>query len=390
MSAAAEAPPPARTGPAKLSRNRAIAVWALVVVASLLLLISSLTVWVKRQALDTDSWVNVSGEMLANPEIRNQVSIYLVDSLFSSGDATTKIEDALPPNQAALAPVIAGALREVAVRLANQLLQSPRVQQLWEDVNRLAHENLLAVLEGKDVRRFQTENGSVVLDLSPIVKQLAERLGVSENLSPDAGKITILESGQLKTAQRSLKAIKALSVVLVFVVLFLYGLAIYLAHGHRRRILRASAVSFIIVGLLLLIIRRIAGDAVVNSIVTTDSIRPAGHAAWLIGTSLLRAVAIGIVVYGLIALLGTFLAGPTRPAVAARRWLAPTFRDQPWLVFGAVALAFLLIVAWGPTGATRSWWGILLLAALLGIGVEALRRNTLAEFPDATRSPKPA
>jgi len=374
----------------RLSRNRAIAVWALVVVASLLLLVSSLTVWVKRQALDTDSWVNVSGEMLANDEIRSQVSIYLVDSLFSSGDATTRLEEALPPNQAALAPVIAGALREVAVRLANQLLQSPRVQQLWEDVNRVAHENLLNVLEGKDVRRFQTANGSVVLDLSPIVRQLASRLGVSENLAPDAGRITILKSGQLKTAQRSLRAIKALSVVLVFVVLFLYGLAIYLARGHRRRILRASAVSFVIVGLLLLIIRRIAGDAVVNSIVTTDSIRPAGHNAWLIGTSLLRAVAIGIVVYGLVTLLGTFLAGPTRPAVAARRWLAPTFRDQPWLVFGCVALAFLLIVAWGPTGATRSWWGILVLAALLGIGVEALRRNTLSEFPDSTRTPKPA
>ena len=373
----------------RLSRNRAIAVWALVVVASLLLLISSLTVWVKRQALDTDSWVNVSGEMLANDEIRGQLSIYLVDSLFSSGEATTKIEEALPPNQSALAPVIAGALREVAVRLANQLLQSPRIQNLWEEVNRVAHENLLAVLNGEDVRRFQTENGEVVLDLSPLVQQLAARLGVSENLAPDAGKIKILSSGQLKNAQRSLKAIKALSVILVFVVLFLYGLAIYLARGHRRRILRASAVSFIVVGLLLLIIRRVAGNIVIESIVKTDSIRPAGHDAWLIATGLLRTVAIGIVVYGLVALIGAWLAGPMRPAVAVRRWVAPTFREQPWLVWGILAGAFLLVVAWGPTGATRSWWGILLLAALVGFGVEVLRRQMLAEFP-ASQAPKPA
>jgi hypothetical protein len=385
MSGTAEVRAAAPKGTAKLSRNRAIAVWTLVVVATLLMLVSSLTVWVKRQALDTDAWVDVSGQMLANDEIRGQLSIYLVDTLFSSGDATTRLQQALPPDQAALAPVIAGALREVAVRLANQLLQSPRVQNLWEEVNRLAHENLLAVLNGEDVRRFKTEDGSVVLDLHPLVEQLASRLGVSENVSPDAGRIKILSSGQLKNAQRSLKAIKALSVILLLVVLFLYALAIYLARGHRRRILRASAVSFVIVGLLLLVIRRVAGNAVVNSIVKTDSIRPAGHDAWLIGTELLRTIAIAITIYGLIALIGAWLAGPTRPAVAARRWLAPHFRDQRWLMYGIVAGAFLLVIAWGPTGATREWLGILILAALLGFGVEVLRRQTLAEFP-ATKS----
>src|SRR5215218_7920108 len=86
----------------RLSRNRAIAVWSLVVVASLLMLIASLTLWVKRQALDTDAWTNTSGQLLANDEIRNQLSIYLVDTLFDSTDATGRIEEALPQERAAL------------------------------------------------------------------------------------------------------------------------------------------------------------------------------------------------------------------------------------------------------------------------------------------------
>jgi hypothetical protein len=383
MASAAQSPAaPTRTKSAPLSRNRSIAVWTLVIVASILLLVSSLTVWVKRQALDTDAWTNASGQMLANDDIRQQLSIYLVDTLFNSSDATARIEQALPPNRSALAPVIAGALRNVSVQAADRLLETPQAQALWEEANRRGHENLLAVLNGEDVRRFKTENGEVVLDLSPLVQRLSDRLGLKES-NPDAGRITILKSGQLKTAQRSLKVIKVLSVFLLVLVLFLYGLAIYLARGHRRRILRATAVSFVLVGVLILAIQRVAGGAVVNSLVKTDAVRPAGDAAWTIGTELLRSLAVALIAYGVVGLIGAWLAGPTRWAVAARQRLAPAFRDQTWLVYGAVAIVFLLIIAWGPTRATREWWGILLLGGLLFFGVAMLHRQTVNEFPAA-------
>ena len=373
--------PPIRGETAPLTRNRAIAVWTLVVVASILILLSSLTIWVKRQALDTDAWTNTSGQMLANDEIRQQLSIYLVDTLFSSANATARIQEALPPNRQALAPVIAGALQNVAVQAADRILETPQAQALWEEANRRAHQNLIAVLEGNDVRRFQTENGQVVLDLSPLVQRLSDRFGFQA--SPDAGQITILHSGQLKNAQRALKVIKVLSVFLLVLVLFLYGLAIYLARGHRRRFLRATAVSFLLVGVLVLVIQRITGGVVIDSLIKTDAVRPAGNAAWGIGTELLRSVAYALILYGVAGLIGAWLAGPTRWAVAARKRLAPVFEDQAWIVYVAVAVLFLLVLAWGPTQATREWWGILLLGGLLFFGVAMLHRQTVREFPAA-------
>jgi hypothetical protein len=382
MTSGAQAPPtPSHGESPPLARKRAIAVWTLLVVASILILLSSLTIWVKRQALDTDAWTNTSGQMLANDEIRQQLSIYLVDTLFSSADATAKIQQALPQNRQALAPVIAGALQNVAVQAADRILETPKAQALWEEANRRAHQNLIAVLEGKDVRRFQTENGEVVLDLSPLVQRLSDRFGFQP--SPNAGKITILQSGQLKNAQRALKVIKVLSVFLLVLVLFLYGLAIYLARGHRRRILRATAVSFLLVGVLVLVIQRITGGVVIDSLIKTDAIRPAGNAAWGIGTVLLRSVAYALILYGVAGLIGAWLAGPTRLAVAARKRLAPVFEDQPWMVYIAVAVLFLLVLAWGPTQATREWWGILLLGGLLFFGVAMLHRQTVREFPAA-------
>jgi hypothetical protein len=382
MTSGAQAPPaPSRGESAPLTRNRAIAVWTLVVVASILMLLSALTVWVKRQALDTNAWTNASGQMLANDEIRQQLSLYLVDSLFNSADATARIQEALPPNRQALAPVIAGALQNVAVQAADRILETPQAQALWEDANRRAHQNLIAVLEGKDVRRFQTENGEVVLDLGPLVQRLSQRFGIQA--SPDAGKITILHSGQLKNAQRALKVVKVLSVFLLLLVLFLYGLAIYLAHGHRRRLLRATAVSFLLVGVLVLVIQRVTGGVVIDSLIKTDAVRPAGNAAWGIGTELLRSVAYALILYGVAGLIGAWLAGPTRWAVAARKRLAPVFEDQAWIVYVAVAVLFLLVLAWGPTRATREWWGILLLGGLLFFGVATLHRLTVREFPAA-------
>jgi hypothetical protein len=382
MTSGAQAPAaPSGGESAPLTRNRAIAVWTLLVVASILILLSSLTIWVKRQALDTDAWTNASGQMLANDEIRQQLSIYLVDTLFSSADATAKIQQALPANRQALAPVISGALQNVAVQAADRILETPKAQALWEEANRRAHQNLIAVLEGKDVRRFQTENGEVVLDLNPLVQRLSDRFGFQA--APDAGKITILQSGQLKNAQRALKVIKVLSVFLLVLVLFLYGLAIYLARGHRRRILRATAVSFLLVGVLVLVIQRITGGVVVDSLIKTDAVRPAGNAAWGIGTELLRSVAYALILYGVAGLIGAWLAGPTRWAVAARKRLAPVFEDQAWMVYVAVAVLFLLLLAWGPTQATREWWGILLLGGLLFFGVAMLHRQTVREFPAA-------
>ncbi len=380
VASAAQTPAsPGRAQSAPLTRKRAISVWTLVVVASILMLFASLTIWVKRQALETDAWTNASGQMLADDEIRGQLSLYLVDTLFNSADATAKIQQALPPNRAALAPVISGALQNVAVQAADRILQTPQAQALWEEANRRAHQNLIAVLEGKDVRRFQTENGEVVLDLGPLVQRLSTRFGFEA--PPDAGQITILKSGQLKNAQRALKVIKVGSVFLLVLVLFLYGLAIYLARGHRRRILRATAASFLLVGVLVLVIQRVTGGVVVDSLIKTDAVRPAGNHAWGIGTELLRSVAYALILYGVAGLIGAWLAGPTRLAVAARRRLAPVLEDQAWIVYGAVALLFLLLIAWGPTRATREWWGILLLGGLLFFGVAMLHRQTVREFP---------
>jgi hypothetical protein len=76
-----------------------------------------------------------------------------------------------------------------------------------------------------------------------------------------------------------------------------------------------------------------------------------------------------------------WIAGPTRPATALRRLLAPSLRDNPALAYATVGGMLLILVAWGPTPAFRNIAWIVVFAVLLAVGVTMLRRETAPEFP---------
>src|SRR5262249_4555800 len=84
---------------------------------------------------------------------------------------------------------------------------------------------------------------------------------------------------------------------------------------------------------------------------------------------------------GAVAVAAAVFAGPTKLATRARREIAPVLNERPELVAFAAAGVFLILILWGPTHALRTWWGILLLAGLVALGLYALRRQTLEEFP---------
>ena len=119
-----------------------------------------------------------------------------------------------------------------------------------------------------------------------------------------------------------------------------------------------------------------------DALATTEAVRPAAEAAWSTGTSLLVEVATAALIYGVVVVFAAWLAGPTTWAVGTRRGLAPYLRE-PGYAWGAFAVIVLVLIAWAPTPAFRLVIPALILIGLLAAGVEALRRQTMREFPDA-------
>jgi hypothetical protein len=239
----------------------------------------------------------------------------------------------------------------------------------------------------------------VVLNLQVLVQQLATEVGLGQKLSaaqgqlqqkgvtipPDAGQLVLVKSNQIGAAQDVAGAIKGLALWLTIFTFALFALAVYLAVGWRRVALRRVGWCLIGLGILVLLARRVVGNQVIGDLVPNESVQPAAIAAWGIITQMLHDIAVAVVAYGVIVVVAAWLAGSTRLAVGTRRALAPALRHEPGAVYGAVGFAYLLVLLWGPTPATRAAWGIVTFAVLIVVGVELLRRQTAREFPDAQR-----
>jgi len=402
--AGAPTPPP--------HRHR-ILIGTLFVLATIIGIVAVLAVWANRQALNTDNWTNTSSQLLADKQIQTAVAAYTVNQLFSSGDVEAQLKARLPTQLQSLAGPISGGLQQLAGQAAPKLLASSQVQDAWRQANRAASVTLLKIINGGG-SLASTNGGVVTLNLHAIVSQLATTLGIQQQvaaaqsklqsnaatvkgaankvgitLPPSNGQIVIMRSSQLKTVQDIASAIKGLALVLPLITFALFILAVWLSKGRRRPAVRMTGWCFVGIGLFALLARRVIGNYIVDNLVKHPANKPAVHDVWTIGTTMLHDIAVALVIYGLIFVLAAWIAGPTRPATALRRALAPTLRDRPAAAYGAVFFALLLVVVWGPTPATRQIAYIVAFAVLLALGVHTLRRQTATEFPDA-QPPPPA
>jgi hypothetical protein len=378
-------------------------------VAVILGFFACFAVWVNRQVLNTDNWVNTSGNVIANEKVDDALSAFTVNELFRSVNVAQELKSGLPTQLQGLAGPASAGLRTLAERAVPRLLATAAVQESWRRANRVAHAQLIQILNGGS-KTISTKSGEVTLNLHELVNQLAAQLGVSSQveaarsklqgaggaharelaseklgvtLPSTTGQLVIMRSSQLKTAQDIVKAIRHLALILPLLAIALFAFAIWFDRGRRRRTLRTTGWCFFGIGVLLLLGRRAGGDAIVNSLVKVPANRPAAHEVWTIGTQLLYDIAIAMVLYGLVLVAAAWLAGSTRPATGLRRALAPWLREHAVASYLTAEAILLLIVLWGPTPATRQWLPVIGFAILFAFGVSVLRAQTEREFPDA-------
>jgi hypothetical protein len=371
------------SGTAPRRRSRALPL-TLIVLATIIGLVSVFALWVKRQALETETWTQTSSELLEDEVIRDAVAGFMVDALFDNVDVQSEVANALPPDLERLAGPATGGLRQLTDRVAQELLARPRIQALWEDANRLAHEKLIALLD--DEAEFVSTGGGVVtLDLSGVIAEVTDAVGLpatlTEKLPEGASEIKVLRSDELETAQSAITGLRTLAYVLTALTLLLYAVAIAAARGRRQETLRAVGLSFAVVGVVVLVVRNVAGSALTDALTGTAAAGPPVDATWEIGTSLLVETGQSLIAYGIAIVIAAWLAGHTALATAIRRGITPYLR-RPAVAYGVVGALLLLLFWWDPVVATSRLVPSLVLILIAAIGIEALRRQVIREFPD--------
>jgi hypothetical protein len=368
-----------------ITRGRRILVQVLIWGTTVLAVVAIFAVWANRQLFNPDNWANTSTRLLQNEKVRNATASYLVDQLYANVDVAGEIKARLPAQLQPLAAPAAGALQNSASAASQRALADARVQEIWKQSNRAADQSFIDIVNGGK-GAVQSGNGTVTLDLSPIVADITNRVGlpdISSKLPPSVAHLTVLKSDDLKLVQNGGKALKGLALLLTILVPVLYALAIVLARGRRRKTLMTVGIAIVFAGVIVLAGRSLLESQTVSALVKSDANRPAAKEVMSIATSMLSEIAGAFVIVGIPLILAGWFAGPARLAVRARRAIAPFLREQPGLTFAITGSIMLLIFIWRPIPATGRPAGIIVFLALAFLGTEVLRRQTAREFPEA-------
>jgi hypothetical protein len=352
---------------------------------------ATLNSWVDRQALDTDQWVSVTDDMLADDDVRDALSRYLVAELFRTVDVAGELGGLLPGPTAQLAGPIAATLQSNATGLADQALGSERFRTLWSNANRVAHTAFVRVVRGEDGALLATSGGAFVVDLRELLIEVGDRLGLpgtlAERIPDDAGQLVVFESDELDTLQQVVRVVDLMSLYLFILVVVLYGVAVVLA-VDRRVALRNVGIAMVVGSVLLIVAQRITIDIGVEQLARAENGRAAVESILRVATGLLDELAWAWLSIAVVIVAFAVLIGPSRAAVAVRGFIAPVMAHPvgAWaLALGALGLYIVL----APGFSFDRWIPPLVFAALFVTAVELLRRQIGRERPSSPASIEP-
>jgi hypothetical protein len=359
--------------------GRRLAATALLVLGTLLWIAFGLGLWASRQALETDNWVETSGNLLEDEEIRTALGVVLVDRLYDSEAVAQRLEEVLPPELDRLAGPAAAGLKELARRNAPRLLGTAAALGAWEEANRRAHDTLVAIVDGDVGER------AVSLDLGALLREIASGTGLPANavdrLPPQVADLQIASADEVSDLRQLLDLFETIVWLLLGLSIAAFAGAVALARDRRRMVVNVGG-CMLFAGLALLAIRSLAGKALVDALAEAPNAHAVADDVWEIATSLLVDVAQGSFLLGLFLVLGAWLAGRGRRATGVRRFGAHSLREQAGLVWAGLGVFLLLLVIWGPVPWTQRPLPMLVFAAGAAAWLAWIRRRTLAEFPD--------
>jgi hypothetical protein len=312
---------------------RGVAAALLLVVGCVAVAGANAAMWLRRNAFDTDAYVESVRELPQDDRISEPMARFLVDELFATVDAEDRLESALPDRLDFLAGPIEGTTREQATELAQQIIESEQFEQLWVDANRAAHEQAVDIVHG-DADAVGLQDGEVTIDLTVALDVLRNRLGVvgdeifaDVEIRPDSAEIVVYRSDTLTAMQRLIKVVDRLAWVLPLVAVLAFALAIAIA-VRRARVIVAIGVGIAVALIIEVIVTRLARTEVLD-LIGDEDVKIAADAAWdnIVNDGFVTQTTL-LVTIALLVAATAFLFTATRRAMTLREGVVQTWRQR--------------------------------------------------------------
>jgi hypothetical protein len=316
----------------------------LVVLTCVCLVAATVGIWANRNFLDTDRFVTRVGPLIQEPAVREAVSARIGDQVTALVDVRALLEDALPERGQLLAGPLSNAVDGFVRDKVDEFVATDAFERLWVGAARLSHEAAVRLLRG-EATNVQTSDGSITLNLVPVVNQVLARLtaaspeilgrqvdipdvtledvpdaaitklerALGRPLPKDFGQVTVYDNGKLQAAQDGLELFDQFMVAFAVATPIFLVLALWVSQRRRRTVLQLVVGA----GLGLVLLRRVMFR--VQDDVAALPPRPAGQQA------------AGLALHNFIDPLLTFTEWALA-AIAIVGAVAVLTSDYPWVV----------------------------------------------------------
>src|SRR6478672_8298171 len=218
--AAAGDAPPAETKQGRQSAWWAVSSAVLIVIACVLAPLSVTAVWASSELSDTQHYVDTVAPLADDPAVRNAVADDVTAAILENIDAQKVTNDVLtalaaqprvPPRVASLLPALAlpltNGIEGFTRTQVDKVLASPQFATVWEQANRVAHEQVVKVLEGNAGGAVSAQGNQITLNLGPIIALVKERLvaqgfTLAQNIPAVDKTFVLVQSGSITKMQR--------------------------------------------------------------------------------------------------------------------------------------------------------------------------------------------
>ncbi len=388
---------------ARRQRTRTVVSWVLVVLAVIATTLALLQLWAFRTLTNTDLFVARVGPVIEDAQVTEAIGAVAATELVEAIGLQDRLEQRLPPELSVAAGPITAAATNLLSEGVTKVADTPQFQQAFDVALATGHELTINILSGTDTAAISNENGTVVLDLTPVINEMITqgseflsgvlgrdipapqvsdenvdsaisavegRLGV--DVPADFGQVTLFESENLAAAQQAYQVARWSAILAPIAALVLIGLAVAVSLKRRR-----TALSIVVGTALALVLLTLAVQPLKTNVigsVAEQGLSGAVADSFDIVFSSLRTGVVVVVVLGVLAALALFLMGDSRAARASRDLAGQTpslaaRHRTAFLIGGAVAALVLLAVvpgrSWGQIGIALLLYAAFALAVLL-------------------------
>jgi len=271
---------------------RSVVVTVLIVVAALLAPLSVVATWAHDQIGDTDRFEETVAPLASDPAVQAAITDRITEEITNAIDVERITREALTalagqdfvPSRAgdvlpSLAVPLSSAIENFVRARVDKLVTSEAFEQAWVESTREAHEQMVAVLTGETSDSIDVSDGAVKINIATFVASVKQILiddgfSFAKRIPEVNASFTIFKADNIGAGQKAFAWLDTLARVLPVVALLLLFIAVMVARDRRKALLMAGlamAISMVLLGLALNIVRPIYLDAIPPEVLPGDA-----------------------------------------------------------------------------------------------------------------------